>query len=292
MECSQHLINTGEVELCYFEWGKRTSGQPTYILVHATGFHARCWDETIKYLGNSHVISIDQRGHGRSEKKGPFDWHVFDEDLTSFLKMLELDNLVGVGHSMGGHAMTVAASNLKGLFDRLVLIDPTIVDPEAYEGRKDMHAAWASETGEHPVAKRKNFFTNTEAMYQNLHGRGGYATWQDQVLHDYCEYGLLRNPEGEGFVLACPPKIEASIYMGTSGTSIYNLIPKIETPTVILRAKQRDPENLTMDFSTSPTWPELHASFQNARDVHFPELTHFIPMQAPEMTAEYILGTR
>ena len=30
----------------------------------------------------------------------------------------------------------------------------------------------------------------------------------------------------------------------------------------------------------------------NARDVYLPELTHFIPMQAPALTAEYLRGER
>lgn len=292
MRCRQRTTKLSDVELCWFEWGVRRHDCPTYLLVHATGFHARCWDQTIRHLGDNHVISIDQRGHGRSEKKGPFDWNFFGDDLTEFVGSLDMDNLVGVGHSMGGHAMTTAASRLQDRFTRLVLIDPTIMDPEAYHHREAAHAAWLNESGEHPVARRKNFFVDADAMFDNLHGRGSYSTWRDEALRDYCEYGLLENPEGEGYVLACPPAIEASIYMGTSGTSIYDLLPLIEIPVVVLRARERDPDNRTMDFSTSPTWPELAKAFRNARDVPLPELTHFIPMQAPELAADYILDKR
>ena len=37
------------------------------------------------------------------------------------------------------------------------------------------------------------------------------------VLEDYCRFGLLPAADGQGFVLACPPAIEASIYTGSAG---------------------------------------------------------------------------
>jgi len=43
-----------------------------------------------------------------------------------------------------------------------------------------------------------------------------------------------------------------------------------------------------MDFSASPTWPELAAQFPRGQDVHLPELTHFIPMQDPQLVADFI----
>ena len=55
------------IELAYFEWGVRVG--PTVLMLHATGFHARCWDGVIRKLGASmHVIAVDQRGHGKSGK--------------------------------------------------------------------------------------------------------------------------------------------------------------------------------------------------------------------------------
>ena len=92
-----------------------------------------------------------------------------------------------------------------------------------------------------------------------------------------------------GVVLACPPRVEASIYMGSSGTSLHELIPTISVPVKILRARVREGDRSTMDFSVSPTWPELAASFQRGVDIYLPELTHFIPMQDTELTAAHIL---
>ena len=83
--------------------------EASLLLAHATGFHARCWDQVIAHLGERHVIAVDQRGHGRSDKMPITDWRVLGEDLDALVRALELRDLVGVGHSMGGHAMVEAA---------------------------------------------------------------------------------------------------------------------------------------------------------------------------------------
>lgn len=287
-ECSENYVEVNGVRLCWFEWGSEHRHEGSVLLVHATGFHGRCWDETIKHLDGRHVISVDMRGHGRSDKTGPYDWDVFGQDLTEFVRTLDLNNIVGAGHSMGGHSLVQAAAAEQSRFDKLVLVDPVILPPEAYARVQALHDAWLSETGEHPVARRRNRFDDVKAMFDNFVGRGSFASWQDAVLYDYCKYGLLPAPEGQGHVLACPPEVEASIYMGSSGKDIYDQIASITVPTVILRARPRDAEREEMDFSKSPTWEHLAEQFENGRDVFLPEMTHFIPMEDPALVAGYI----
>jgi pimeloyl-ACP methyl ester carboxylesterase len=125
-------------------------------------------------------------------------------------------------------------------------------------------------------------------MFDAFKDRSPYSLWRPQVLEDYCRYGLMPAPGG-GFELACPPAIEASVYMASLGTDIYDAVRAIEVPVTILRAKERPPgPRERMDFSDSPTWPQLAAQFKHGRDVYLPHLTHFIPMQEPELAARYI----
>ena len=129
-------------------------------------------------------------------------------------------------------------------------------------------------------------------MFDAFKARNPYSLWRPQVLTDYCRYGLLPKANGEGFELACPPAIEASIYMGSTGTNIYPLAKTIDVPVLVLRAKMRDPNAVRdyTDFAASPTWEGVAPTFPKGRDVYLPELTHFIPMQEPELTARYILS--
>lgn len=275
-------------DLCYFAWGDPSA--QTILLTHATGFHARVWDATVRALGAGwHVIAVDQRGHGRSFKRPPYTWEQFGADLVAFVDALDLRGIVGVGHSMGGHATVQAAAARPGRFERLVLVDPVIMDPEFYRHHPAAPALPRPE--DHPTSKRKNDWTSWREMYDRFADRGTFALWQRDVLEDYCRYGVLPNPDGPGFVLACPPLVEASIYTQSTGRDISDLFGKIHVPVTVLRGQRREgPRRDVMDFAASPTWPRLAAHFEHGRDVYLPELTHFIPMQAPELVARYIRG--
>lgn len=288
-DCKEHSVKINDINLSWFEWGQKKATEATYLLVHATGFHARCWDQVVKSLGDHHVIAIDLRGHGRSDNTGPFTWDYFAADLAAFIEVLDLNQIVASGHSMGGHSITQAAARVPKRFERLVLVDPVILAPELYEQQNNINKAWLNEAGEHPVARRKNHFSDAREMFDNFKDKGSYGLWDKKVLMDYCEYGLVPDLDGPGFVLACPPKVEASIYMGSSARNIYDEVKRVDVPVKVLRAAQRDADRQEMDFSKSPTWEGLAGCFPQGTDVYLPDLTHFIPMQAPELTAQHIL---
>lgn len=59
---------------------------------------------------------------------------------------------------------------------------------------------------------------------------------------------------------------------------------------LILRAKLPPEDRTAMDFSSSPIWPALVHMFRHGREVHFPDRSHFSPMEIPEQIAELILA--
>ncbi len=76
---------------------------------------------------------------------------------------------------------------------------------------------------DHPTSRRNNQWQSWHEMFDRLKGRGSFAVWRDDVLEDYCRWGVLPNPDGAGFVLACPPLVEAAIYTGSGGRDIHDL---------------------------------------------------------------------
>ncbi len=280
----QFEFQTSRIRLSYVEWG--ADHAPVVLLVHATGFHARCWDRTVAALPEGYrVIAVDMRGHGRSERRGPYLWAEFGRDLAELSAGLGLEGAIGVGHSMGGHCVTQVAARAPATFSRLLLVDPVILDPDAYVHR---HQEFAT-AEDHPVARRRNHWASWEEMYARFADRHPFSLWRPDVLEDYCRYGVRPRPDGDGYELACPPIVEASIYMGNTKTDVHDLIPGIQLPVVVLRGRSREPDSTAMDFSGSPTWPALAAEFPNGRDVYLPALTHFIPMQDPALVARFIV---
>ena len=277
-------LAVGDVELAYFEWHGEGDG-PTVLMVHATGFHAHCWDGVIRALGGrfQRILALDMRGHGRSEKKPPYDWRQFGIDLAAFADALELEGAIGVGHSMGGHCVVQAAAAHPDRFSRLVLVDPVILDPQSYGSLPSFASA-----EDHPVSKRRDRWPSADAMIERFKDRHPFSLWDPEVLADYCRHGLNPAPDGDGFVLGCPPLVEASIYLGSAGRDIAHLFAEVAQPTAVLRARRKAERDGAMDFSQSPTWEGLAAALPNGRDVYLPQLTHFIPMQRPDLVAAHI----
>ncbi|MGJ8537577.1 MAG: alpha/beta fold hydrolase [Parasphingopyxis sp.] len=284
-EPSENYFGEGESRLCYFEWGE-PEGQ-VILLLHATGFHARCWDRVVDAIpAEFRVIAVDHLGHGRSAKPDTLgDWSKTAAPLVELAQGLDLKNVIGVGHSMGGHCLLQMAAEIGDRFERLVLIDPVIMDPAYY---RDPNAAGAIDPSDHPVARRRANWDSPEQMADRLRGHPSYAIWHPDILMDYCRYGLLPSADGKGFELACPPALEASVYLGSLRSDPYPMVAGLKVPVTILRAPPGSREG-ALDFTLSPTWPGLVDAFPDARETYLPDLTHFMPMQDPGRIAKHIL---
>ena len=284
----ERTIDLEGVTLAYVDWpGEASSSHslPTLLLVHATGFHRRVWDQTIARLDpRQRVIAVDQRGHGLSSNEPPFDWLSFGGDLIALVHELDLSGAIAAGHSMGGHCVVQAAAAVPGAFAEVLLVDPVIMAPSFYDTPMTMVDA-----AEHPTSRRKADFDSWQAMRDRFADREPFKHWLPEVLADYCRYGTVPRSDGGGVTLACPPLVEASVYTGSNGRNLYPVIDKVGCPVTVLRARQRSgPREDVMDFSASPTWEGLAAQFKRGRDIYRPDLSHFIPMEDPELVASLL----
>ncbi len=265
-------------DIACVEWGE--PGDTTVLLSHATGLHSRCWDAVAALLDGMHIIAADHRGHGASSNRPPYDWVQFGTDLTDLVVALDLSDIVGVGHSMGGHCMVQAAAREPDRFRALVLFDPVIFEPSKYA------APPVRATAVHPVARRRNTWASPREMFNSFADRSPFSRWRTDVLEAYCKHGLVR--DGDVYTLACPPDIEAGIYLSSMNCDIHDLIERVEIPVTVVRAEARGFEAAMRDFSLSPTWPALAGSFRHGKDVYVPEFSHFLPMEDPVLAASIV----
>ncbi|OHD05020.1 alpha/beta hydrolase [Sphingopyxis sp. RIFCSPHIGHO2_12_FULL_65_19] len=278
----EHRLDTPEGDICWFEWGSR-SDRPSLLLLHATGFHARLWDQLVAALpAGTHVVAPDHRGHGRSYRPATLaNWAANADVLLPLLDGLGGHPIVGAGHSMGAYILTRLAAQRPAAFAHLVLIDPVIMDPALYEGEA---ARPIPDPAEHPVARRRNAWPSAEAMRTRFADRPPYANWDPRVLADYCTYGLLPAADGDGVELACPPALEASVYQNALRTNPHEWLHYLAAPSIVIRAPTGE-RGGPLDFSLSPTWTGLGAAIGAERDELWAEHSHFIPMEAPARVA-------
>lgn len=271
-----HFLRAGDVELAAWEW---PGADPPLLFAHAAGFHGRCWDHIIHLFPGRRSLAIEFRGHGRSAKPAsPIPWRHFTDDVIAVADHFGIRDAIGIGHSMGGHAVAEAAALRPELFGALVLVDPVIFPPFWYS---------APPPDASFIARRRNRWASPAEMLERFRSRPPFAAWRPEVLKNYCDYGLL--PDGDGYVLACPPQIEAAIYGMSNApeSDIYPQIATIRLPVTILRAGAIAPPGV-FDLAASPTAPDLVSKFRNAREVFLPDNNHYIPMEAPELVAKEI----
>lgn len=93
-------FDNDECQLHYEEYG---SGQPL-ILVHGLGSSTLDWEYQVPQLSKHYrVISLDVRGHGRSDKpREKYSIQGFAEDVVALIEHLKLPRVHLVGISMGG----------------------------------------------------------------------------------------------------------------------------------------------------------------------------------------------
>ncbi|WP_428627709.1 alpha/beta fold hydrolase [Sphingopyxis sp.] len=283
-EPREHWLATPDGDICWFEWGTPSDG-PSVLLLHATGFHARLWDQVVLHLPpGTHIIAPDLVGHGRSYRPATLvDWIANAAALLPLVDQFAGAPLVACGHSGGGYILTWLAAQRPGAFRHLLLIDPTIFDPDLYHPTGQP----IPDPEDHPVARRRNAWDSADAMVARFAERLPYSAWQPAVLVDYCHYGLLPAPAGRGYELACPPALEASVYQGAQRTNPYGWLASLAVPTSIIRAKTGERDG-PLDFSVSPTWPGLGELIRAVRDEQWSDHSHFIPMEAPQRLADLV----
>lgn len=276
------LVNNKSMHVLEWPGDNAAKGDPI-LLLHATGFHARCWDQIIHQLPNAPIFAVDILCHGKSDSiDAPYNWQSFADYLEALIVQLKLTNITGAGHSFGGHLLTRLAASKPELFKHLLLLDPVIGDPVHIKTWQK--AAQAN----NPVANRRNQWASAEELQEKLAPKVPFNTWDPAVLTDYCQYGLTPSSTHEGFELACPPRCEAAIY-GTSGAEdIYEKLPNIHVPITIIRAQERKESDAMFDFRPSPTWKNLVDKLPNAKEIYCEDRTHFFPMEDPEFVANAI----
>ena len=202
-------IPLGEGHVAALEFGP--ASRPLDILfLHANGFNALTYRHVFAELAPSlRLLAVDLRGHGLTTLPVPPEhpgWELYADDLVALLGTLDAPPRLLAGHSMGASTALLAASRLPGAIETLMLFEPVIFQPamQAQAGGKPM---WDLPLVQAALRRRADFASREDA-FDAYDGRGAFRTWQEAMLRDYLEDGLI--PGDTGFRLACTPHWEAA----------------------------------------------------------------------------------
>lgn len=103
------LLDVSGVDIAYRDFGG-ADPVPT-VLVHGMGGDSSTWDRFAGALTDAgrRVVTVDLRGHGRSEHADDYSFDAFGGDVSAVLDHLGLAQVDLVGHSLGAYAVSVVA---------------------------------------------------------------------------------------------------------------------------------------------------------------------------------------
>jgi esterase len=210
------FVEVNGLKLHYLDWGNVAS-QPV-LLLHGASSHAHAWDAFAPTLaGAFHVLALDQRGHGDSDRAPEYPPAEYVRDIDGVVQVLGLRRMVLIGESMGGrHAYLYAAAH-PGEVERLVIVDigPELSATETRRVQEIMHARdeFESEEAVFRQARAGNPRPTDAQLRSRVHHNlallpNGRLTWKwDKALRDP-SIPRLRPTEEESWqavrAIACP----------------------------------------------------------------------------------------
>lgn len=226
------VVGDGGLLLALYRLTPVRDQAPVLLWGHAGGFAAGSYLPLLRELAeHADVFAFDARGHGGAEAPAqgspPFPGtHAdlshyapsrFARDLAAIVRAVAALR-PGAAINYGAHSLNAAAflrlgGGFRDIFTslpwgRFILFEPPLFP--------------SAEIAEHEEAGDKNRFLvvrtimrrpawkSRDELAKYLNGRGVFAALSEQWLDAHVRATL--RPDGDGFVLACSPQIEAAMY--------------------------------------------------------------------------------
>ncbi|RFC53488.1 alpha/beta fold hydrolase [Brumimicrobium aurantiacum] len=108
------------MELHYKQFGEGKA----FVILHGLFGSSDNWQTHGKKIAEYFdVYLVDQRNHGESGWSDDFNYDIMADDLYNFLNEHQLDEIVLMGHSMGGKTALRFAQKHPEMIDKLIIVD-------------------------------------------------------------------------------------------------------------------------------------------------------------------------
>lgn len=177
------------------------------FIAHANGYAAGMYDYLIEELSRRyHVCALDFAGHGESQSTLEFSsWNFFREQILAFFEHKGWQKVTAVGHSLGGGSLLRAAQADAGIFEKIIVFDPVVLNFAAVLYVKLMGNPMAA-----TARARRADFKNKEQALKVFLRHPSNRSWQRESVEAYVKY-CIRDTEKHA-ELCCSPAVEAQIF--------------------------------------------------------------------------------
>lgn len=241
---------------------------PAVILLHGTSANHAVWAPIAAALApRAQVVSLDQRGHGRSDKpETGYEAEDFAGDVFGVMDELGIDRAIIAGHSLGGRnawcAGALQPDRVVGVLsvDYVPFVEPTVVD--ALETR---------------VLAGDQCFEDVEAIEAYLRGR--YPLLPADAIARRAAFGYDQAQDGSWSPLAPPYALQQVI----SGLRTPHLdeFESVRMPLALMRGE-------TSTIVSPAAWELALAARPSAASRVIAGADHYIPEELPDAVVEQL----
>lgn len=209
---------SNETEIAYVEEG---AGDQTLIFIHGLGSYLPAWNKNIPELSKHYrCIAIDLPGYGKSSKGNyEFSMTYYAQVIREFAAKKGLNQVVLVGHSMGGQIALTAALQYPDLVDKVVLIAPA-----GFETFNKGQRSWLANVMTPDAVK----LTPYDQIRTNL--AYNFYNMPDEAEFMFTDRVAMRTAEGfEGYCYAVSQSVK-----GMVDQPIFEFLPQIKQPALTI----------------------------------------------------------
>ncbi len=245
------------LQIHYREWG--SADKPPFILLHGIARVARCFDHLAPQLAKKfHVIAVDMRGHGDSDRhpQGAYLVEDYTSDIEALIEQLGLHDVVLWGASTGGRVAQMIAGRHPHSVSAVIVED---VGPER-------PTAVANRRGDR-MAKEADGWASVDELLAHI--QSSNPRTPEAILRNLAQHGSRVRDDGR-----IVWKRDPAILKGFVPTELWRTVLKIKCPIIYVLGG-------LSNIVPPETQQELQAKLPQSQIVMMPGLGHYPSDEKP-----------
>lgn len=232
------------------------------LFIHGLGSSTRDWEKQVPVFSEKYqVISIDLRGHGKTDKpKGPYNMQMFAEDIAELLKKLGIKSTHILGISLGGGIAFQFAVDYPELVKSLIIVNAGI------EVRVDSFKLKLEVFKRSFIVKLVGMKKMGEVLAPRLFRKPEQEELREKLIKRWAENDK---------------KAYLSAMYALKGWSVRDQLNKIKFPTLVIGSDE--------DYAPSSIKEEYTALIPNAKFIEIKDARHAVTMEKPKEFNEIVM---
>ena len=269
------LFGSQTLEKCFF--------------LHGNGFSPKAYHSFLNNLSSHlNIYAMFQRPFWETDLNPNLisGWKIFKNDAKTFLKENNLNNSIGIGHSMGAIIILLIEIESPGTFKKIFLLDPVITSSFKSLLYKQLLKVGLIDRL-HPMIRRTNNkkmeYRDKTEIYTNYRRKNIFSKLSDEDLKIYIDSIIVQ--KSNSIKIKISKDWENAIYRNGSVHDywIWKNIKKVNTTTYVITPKN----NEFGHFNYGKKMRNENNQFLN---LTIEETSHLFPLEKPRETADLILS--